>query len=72
MKPINVCNREEYIMIIGLMGGVGSGKSTVLNYLRDQYNAEIIQSDMVAKEVMKPGFEEIGRASCRERVSSPV
>lgn len=44
-------------MIIGLMGGVGSGKSTVLNYLRDQYNAEIIQSDMVAKEVMKPGFE---------------
>ena len=41
-------------MIIGLMGGVGSGKSTVLNYLRDQYNAEIIQSDMVAKEVLKP------------------
>ena len=40
-------------MVIGLMGGVGSGKSTVLDYLEENYGAYIIQSDHVAKEIMK-------------------
>lgn len=44
-------------MVIGLMGGVGSGKSTVLDYLENNYNAYIIQSDHVAKEIMTPGYE---------------
>lgn len=42
-------------MVIGVIGGVGSGKSTVLDYLKKQYCAEIIKSDNVAKEIMKPG-----------------
>ena len=42
-------------MIIGVMGGVGSGKSTVLNYLENNYEADIIEADKVAKEVMLPG-----------------
>lgn len=49
-------------MVIGLIGGIGSGKSTVLNYLKRNYDAYIIQSDHVAKEVMLPGnqvFEQI-------------
>ena len=49
-------------MIIGVMGGVGSGKSTVLSYLEKKYNALIIQSDKVAKEIMLPDnlvFEKI-------------
>ena len=51
-------------MVIGLMGGIGSGKSTVLNYLEKSYNAYIIQSDHVAKEIMMPGhrvYEEISK-----------
>lgn len=44
-------------MVIGLMGGIGSGKSTVLDYLEDRYDAYIIQSDHVAKEIMTPGFK---------------
>ena len=48
-------------MIIGIMGGVGSGKSTVLDYLEKQYNAYVIQSDLVAKEIMKKGHN-----VCRE------
>ena len=28
-------------MVIGVTGGVGSGKSTVLNFLRDGYRAQI-------------------------------
>jgi len=42
-------------MIIGVMGGVGSGKSTVLNYLENNYEANIIEADKVAKDVMLPG-----------------
>ena len=44
-------------MIIGVIGGVGSGKSTVLDYLEKQYGADIIKSDDVAKELMLPGKE---------------
>lgn len=44
-------------MVIGLMGGVGSGKSTVLNYLEQNYLAYIIQTDHVAKEIMEYGHE---------------
>lgn len=44
-------------MVIGLMGGIGSGKSTVLDYLASNYNAYIIQSDHVAKEIMTPGYK---------------
>lgn len=44
-------------MVIGLIGGIGSGKSTVLDYLNENYNADIIQSDYVAKEIMNPGYD---------------
>lgn len=41
--------------IIGITGGVGSGKSTVLNILKSLCNCEIIMADDVAKELMKKG-----------------
>ena len=43
--------------IIGITGGVGCGKSEVLSYLKDTYNAHIILSDQVAKNISKPGGE---------------
>lgn len=42
-------------MVIGLIGGVGCGKSTVLDYLEKTYQAYIIEADKVAKEIMNPG-----------------
>lgn len=42
-------------MVIGITGGVGSGKSTVLDYLKTAYQAQIIQEDLVARELMEPG-----------------
>ena len=42
-------------MVIGITGGVGAGKSTILNILHDNYGAYIIQADDVAKELMEPG-----------------
>ena len=41
--------------IIGITGGVGSGKSTVLEYLEKECGACIIQADLVARELMEPG-----------------
>ena len=41
--------------IIGITGGVGSGKSVVLNYLSDRYGARIIEADRLAEKLMEPG-----------------
>lgn len=40
--------------IIGITGGIGSGKSTVLNLLRDKYQAYIVEADRIAHDLMKP------------------
>lgn len=52
-------------MVIGLMGGVGCGKSTILGYLEKTYDACIIEADKVAKEIMNPGnevYDEVAKA----------
>ena len=51
-------------MIIGSTGGIGSGKSTILNYLKDKYGYEIIETDRLGHEIMEPGtkaYDEIVR-----------
>ena len=40
---------------IGITGGVGAGKSTVLNYLQERYQAYLIVADELAKELELPG-----------------
>ena len=41
--------------IIGITGGVGSGKSRVLSYMEEQFDAVICQADHVAWELEEPG-----------------
>ncbi len=41
--------------VIGVTGGVGVGKSTVLSLLQEGWAARIIQADTVARELMEPG-----------------
>lgn len=41
--------------IIGITGGVGSGKSQVLSYMEEQFGATICQADHVAWELQEPG-----------------
>ena len=41
--------------VIGLTGGVGAGKSTVLSYLKNVCSAWIIEADQVGHLVMEPG-----------------
>ena len=47
--------RQNNMKIIGITGGVGAGKSTVLDYLREQFQAYVIQADQVGHQVMEPG-----------------
>lgn len=41
--------------IIGITGGVGAGKSTVMDYLKEHFHAYVIQADQVGHQVMEPG-----------------
>lgn len=39
--------------LIGITGGVGAGKSTVLYYLQEKYKAKIIKADDIGRDLMK-------------------
>ncbi len=41
--------------IIGITGGVGSGKSKILDILENEYGARIIIADLIAHKLMEPG-----------------
>lgn len=41
--------------IIGVTGGVGSGKSAVLNYLEDHFDSRVVKADEVGHLLMMPG-----------------
>lgn len=50
------------MFILGITGGIGTGKSTVLDILRTEYSAYILEADKVAHLLMMPGksaFNEI-------------
>lgn len=42
--------------VIGVTGGVGSGKSRILLLLEEEYHALVIRADDVAKELEEPGM----------------
>ena len=42
--------------IIGITGGVGAGKSAILEFLAQNYNARVIYSDIVANDIKKKGY----------------
>ena len=41
--------------IIGVTGGVGSGKSSVLNYIEEHFDSRIVKADDVGHLLMMPG-----------------
>lgn len=42
---------------IGITGGVGAGKTEILNYIKKHYKCEIYLADRVAKQLQEPGAE---------------
>lgn len=43
------------MLVIGLTGGVGAGKSTVMQLLQEQYGAYLIEADAVGRRLMEKG-----------------
>ena len=43
------------MLVLGITGGVGAGKSTVLAYMEEAYGARILQADLAAHRLMEPG-----------------
>lgn len=50
------------VKILGITGGVGAGKSTVLTYLKENYGAKVLEADAVGHLVQKPD------TSCWKRI----
>ena len=42
-------------LVIGLTGGIASGKTTVANLFQQEFNIDIVDADIVAREVVEPG-----------------
>lgn len=42
-------------LVLGITGGVGAGKSRILEILKQEYGARIIQADQVAAALEAPG-----------------
>ncbi len=47
--------------IIGVTGGIGAGKSEILDYMCRRWGASVIRLDDVARELMQPGGAAYGR-----------
>lgn len=46
---------ETKMKIIGITGGVGAGKSTVLDYLKEKSHCLVVEADKVGHFLMEPG-----------------
>lgn len=55
--------KNDNKMIIGITGGVGAGKSSVLDILKNTFGARVILADLVAHDLMEPGMEGLKRVT---------
>ncbi len=53
-------------MVLGIVGKVGSGKSTVIKYLETNYDSIVFSCDDIAKEIMEKGETEYKPGSLGE------
>lgn len=48
-------NKNNYMKVLGIIGGIGSGKSLITNFLESKFNAFIISADIVGHEIILKG-----------------
>ena len=48
-------NKQRDCTILGITGGVGAGKSTVMSVLQEEYGAYLIRADEVGHRLREPG-----------------
>ncbi|MCI8659408.1 MAG: dephospho-CoA kinase [Lachnospiraceae bacterium] len=56
-KPTDDFTLPDNGLVIGVTGGIGAGKSQVLNLLKEEYGAHILLADQVAAQLEEPGYE---------------
>lgn len=56
----SAADRNGNMRFIGITGGVGAGKSEILQYIRQNYECEIYLADQVAHLVKQPGTKAYG------------
>lgn len=54
LEPNSGCKDDRLDRIIGLTGGIATGKSTVANYLAQTYHLPILDADIYAREAVQP------------------
>lgn len=52
---------QPTIRIIGLTGGIATGKSTIAQYLSREYQLPVFDADIYAREAVQPGSEILDR-----------
>ena len=57
MKPNreSIYFEEGTMKVIGITGGIGSGKTAVTKILQEEYGAYLANTDNIAKRLMEPG-----------------
>lgn len=54
---MDILRNGGYTMVIGITGGIGTGKSTVLKILKEKHFFHVFEADRMGHEIMKPGME---------------
>ena len=54
LEPNAGCKDDRPERIIGLTGGIATGKSTIANYLAQTYHLPILDADIYAREAVQP------------------
>lgn len=60
---------------IGITGGIGAGKSVVMDYLKNHTCSEVVLADDLAKELMSPGHDlnqKLQKVLSKESFANPV
>ena len=60
---------------IGITGGIGAGKSVVMDYLKKHTCSEVVLADDLAKELMSPGHDlnqKLQKVLSKESFANPV
>ena len=52
---LNNLHMDGNMVVIGITGGIGAGKSKVIELLRDRYDFSVYEADKVAADLQQPG-----------------
>lgn len=56
---MNSNNRKN--LVVGLTGGIGSGKSTISGYFHQKYHIPIVDADQLSRKVVEKGSEALSK-----------